>query len=68
MCCEAGGLCRKIRQTISVSTLEKSYYGYKISCYLMTYPRIWLLFSFGLLRRVHCLLRLDCQEMLTDLW
>jgi len=26
-------------QTISVSTLVKSYYEYKISCYLMTYPR-----------------------------
>ena len=23
MCCEAGGLCRNIRQTISVSTLVK---------------------------------------------
>ena len=26
-------------QTISVSTLVKSYYEYKISCYLKTYPR-----------------------------
>jgi len=25
-------------QTISVSTLVKNYYKYKISCYLMTYP------------------------------
>jgi len=24
-CCEAGGLCRKIRQTISLSTLIKNY-------------------------------------------
>jgi len=28
-------------QTISVSTLVKNYYEYKISCYLMTYPRIY---------------------------
>ena len=27
-------------QTISVNTLVKRYYEYKISCYLMTYPRI----------------------------
>jgi len=26
-------------QTISVCTLVKLYYEYKISCYLMTYPR-----------------------------
>ena len=29
-------------QTISVSTLIKSYYEYKISCYLITYPRIFI--------------------------
>jgi len=28
-------------KTISVSTLAKRYYEYKISCYLITYPRVF---------------------------
>jgi len=34
-----GTISKNKTQTISVSTLVKSYYEYKISCYLMTYPR-----------------------------